>query len=428
MTSQAHPLTSKLSCGPGKVALVFLLAATLIGAGQNSAHAQTFTLLHVFAGEDGAYPFGGLTLDGAGNLYGTTQGGVRGNDYGNAFKLAHKGSGWVLAPLYYFTGGADGGEPESGLVIGPNGAFYSTTYGGGVSPYGVGTVFELTPPPTVCKSVLCYWNERVLYPFMGVPDAGLPGYADLIFDQAGNIYGTTAEQGANNKGAVYELSPSGEGWTERVIYSFTDGSDGGFPYGGVIQDVSGNLYGTAQGGGSDDCPFTCGTVYQLTSAGNSWTQSVIFSFTGSTTGGQPQSTLLMDPAGNLYGTTTYYGPDGGGTVFELTPSNGGWSFSLIASFNCFVPVGVTMDSAGNLYGVCGGGGAYGDGWVFKLTHSNGTWLVHDLHDFSGSDGATPYAPVTLDARGNIYGTTIAGGAVGTCYNNQGCGVVWEITP
>jgi uncharacterized repeat protein (TIGR03803 family) len=410
-----------------RTVLVLAIICSSAAVVSKSAQAQTFTLLHVFTGRDGAYPFGALTLSGTATLYGTTQ---LGGGAGNVFKLAHRGSGWVLTPLYVFTGGADGEGPESGLVMGPNGAFYSTTYGGGLSPFGFGTVFKLTPSATVCKSVLCYWNESVLYAFMGTPDAGLPEYANLVFDQAGNIYGTTPQSGVDNAGTVFELTPSGGGWTERVIYNFTDGSDGGYPYGGVIRDAAGNLYGTALGGGRGGCygVYTCGTVYELTPAGGTWTQSVLFAFSGSTTGGQPQSTLVMDRSGNLYGTTTFYGPDGGGTVFELTPSNGVWVFSLIASFNCFIPVGVTMDSTGNLYGVCAHGGAFSDGWVFKLTNSRGTWAVTDLHDFSGTDGAVPYAPVSLDASGNVYGTTAEGGAIGSCYNNLGCGVVWKIAP
>ena len=426
MSNPALDLRLPLRKGLRRTAFVLAIICSSTAIASKSAQAQTFALLHVFTGHDGAYPFGGLTLSGTGTLYGTTQ---SGGGAGNVFKLAHRGSSWVLTPLYVFTGGADGEGPESGLVIGPNGAFYSTTYGGGLLPIGFGTVFELTPSATVCKSVLCYWNETVLYAFMGTPDAGLPEYANLIFDQAGNIYGTTPQSGARNDGTVFELTPSGGGWTERVIYNFTDGSDGGFPYGGVIQDAAGNLYGTAEGGGdANGCFNGCGTVYKLTPAsGGSWTQSVLFTFSGSSTGGQPQSTLIMDRSGNLYGTTTFYGPDGGGTVFELTPSNGAWVFSLIASFNCFIPTGVVMDSTGSLYGVCYAGGAFGDGWVFKLAHDNGTWTVSDLHDFSGTDGAHPYAPVTLDASGNIYGTTSSGGNLSDCHG-PGCGVVWEITP
>lgn len=153
-----------------KTALMLALLCGLAMVESQPARTQTFTVLHVFTGQDGAYPYGGLTLGGAGTLYGTTQGGERGNEYGDVFKLAHKGTGWILTPLYYFTGGADGGGPESGLVVGPNGAFYSTTYGGGVLPFGMGTVFELRPPTTACKSALCYWNENVLYAFMGTPD------------------------------------------------------------------------------------------------------------------------------------------------------------------------------------------------------------------------------------------------------------------
>jgi len=406
-------------CGSLRVppfAISLICALTMLAI--QSAQAQAFTVLHTFTGQDGANPSSGLTIGGAGTLYGTTQlGGTY--QFGTVFKLVYKGSNWILNPVYEFTGTDDGAYPEAELVIGPNGALYGTAYGAGISQSG--TVFELKPPLTVCKAILCYWNVTVLHSFFGPPDAALPEYAPLTFDQSGNIYGTTPQGGQYNTGAVFEVTPSGGGWTESVLHSFSDGNDGGYPYGGVILDAAGNLYGTTGLGGN-----CCGTIYELT-PGSTWTENILYDFSEESSGAQPQSTLIRDQSGNFYGTAAFYGPSGGGTVFELSPSNGNWAFSVLASLNCFIPSGVAPDTLGNLYGVCEHGGAFGQGMVFELTNSDGTWTLHDLHDFMGSDGAQPNDSVALDSAGNLYGTTVFGGNMSDCHGT-GCGTVWEIAP
>lgn len=401
---------------------VMVFALTLLTT--HPMRAQTFSVLHYFNdGEDGANPYAGLTISPGGALYGTaSQGGTYGDESGGTvFKLTPEGSSWVLSPLYSFLAGS---EPDGGVVIGPNGALYGTT--SAPDGPGHGTVFELTPPPTFCRAILCYWNETVLYRFTGTPDGSNP-YGNLAFDRVGDIYGTTNEGGMYRGGTTFELTPSGGGYTESIIHSFGSGSDGYFPYADVVLDTAGNLYGTTQGGGTGEV----GTVYQLMPSNGGWVENVLVNF-DVTDGSYPVGNLIIDASGNLYGTTEEGGPNGGGVVFKLAPSDGGWTYSLLYSFSsCYLYGAVTIDTAGNLYGTCAFGGNTGGacgidgcGSVFELTDCTQTCVANDLHDFSGSDGMYPYGSPVLDANGNLYGTTEYGGT-GDCLD-EGCGVVWEI--
>jgi uncharacterized repeat protein (TIGR03803 family) len=404
-----HSISSIIS------SICIILALTVFS---QAAQAQTFSVIHNFTGEhDGANPYAGLTIGGEGIFYGTTYHGGMG-DNGVVFNMTHNAAGWLLTPIYEFTGYSnDGSHPLAGVVIGPYGALYGTTYGGGSE--GLGTVFELRPSARVCKAALCYWNETVLHSFTG-PDGSGPYYGGLTFDQDGNIYGTTYGGGSSSLGVVFELTQSGGEWMVSILHSFGSGNDGFGPVGGVVFDTAGNLYGT-----TTEQTGSGGTVFELTPSNGAWTENILFDdfFVGAS-GYYPEGTLMIDQFGNLYGTAAYGGDYGGGTAFELTPSNGDWNFSVLFSFNGrWGPIaGLTMDAAGNLYGVTNGDGAYGNGMVFKLTNSNGAWTLNDLHDFTGgSDGANSTGAVVLDASGNLYGTTIQGGA----YNQ---GIVWEITP
>jgi uncharacterized repeat protein (TIGR03803 family) len=228
--------------------------------------------------------------------------------------------------------------------------------------------------------------------------------------------------GHGGAGAVYELSPSGLGWTETVLHGFGL-PDGITPYAGLIFDNAGNLYGTTQRGGD----YGMGTVYELTRPGAGWIETILHSFTGSD-GDGVYAGLIFDPSGNLYGAASTGGADGGGTVFELTPLNGSWSISRLYAFStgqANSPAGsLVLDATGNLYGTGSMGGAYGYGAVFKLTPSNGSWTYTSLHDFTGGgDGAYPYSSLLLDAKGNLYGTTTYGGLA---QGFAGYGVVFEI--
>ncbi|MGA2902446.1 MAG: choice-of-anchor tandem repeat GloVer-containing protein [Candidatus Korobacteraceae bacterium] len=241
----------------GTIALVqMVIFATFIIVAP-AAQAQTLTVLHNFTGGgDGNGPYAGITFDQQGRIYGTTAYGGSHQD-GVVYRLVHEGEGWVLSPIYSFgsQGRQDGSQPYARVVFGPDGLLYGTTDLGGA--YGYGTVFSLQPPATACKAFLCPWLETVIYSFTF--DSGVyPGYGDLVFDQAGNIYGT-AFNGGSGGGVVFKLTRSGSGWTESVLWNFTGGNDGFLPLGGVIFDNAGNLYGTTSDGGSGDA----GTVYEL---------------------------------------------------------------------------------------------------------------------------------------------------------------------
>ncbi len=402
------------------IAMVLALAVIL----SPSAQAQTYKVIYNFTGgQDGASPEAGLTMDRAGNLYGTAYEGG-GNNRGTVFKLAHKGSGWVFSPLYSFTGREDGGAPIARVVFGPDGSLYGTTeFGGSGCGSGCGTVFNLKPPATACRTALCAWTLTVLYRFGGLSDGANPGYGDLIFDQAGDIYGTTYFGGNNAQGVVYKLTPSNGSWTEKSIYLFTGSSDGAYPYSGVVFDKSGNLYGTTYAAGAHGY----GSVYELTPSGSDWTENTLYGFQSASDGGKPFGGLVFDDTGTLYGATSSGGPGSGGTAYDLTPSNGSWTFDVLYGFTSSAyqpgPYGsLTFDAAGNLYGTATKDGAHGAGSVFRLTPSGSGWTETDLYDFTGSsDGGVPYGNVLLDANGNLYGTASQGGT-------NGYGVIWEITP
>jgi uncharacterized repeat protein (TIGR03803 family) len=399
-----------------------------------AAQAQTFQVIHSFTGaDDGAIPYAGLIIDQAGNLYGTASDGGKNMDgcetigCGVAFRLVPSGTGWILRTLYVFQGGqesgVDGANPEARMVFAADGALYGTTYDGGghqCNDISCGTVFKLSPPATACKSALCPWDETVVYRFLGNPHAGNPNGGPLVFDQQGNLYGA-ANWGPTGYGTVYELTPDGGSWSETDIFSPDYSSSG------LVVDNAGNLYGTNgdqfEGGGG---------VYQLVHSGAGWHANQLFGITDYLTqGADTWGGVILDSAGNIYASTTTEGPNGGGTVFEL--SHGTGNFNLLYSFSGGggPEESLSMDSAGNLYGTTYADGAYSYGSVFRLTHSANGWTYTDLYDFTGgSDGRNPISNVVIDAQGKLYGTASRGGS-GPCsnmYYGNGCGVVWEITP
>ncbi len=413
------------------VVLTGMLVLGMIGA--PAACAQTYTVLHAFTGgADGGAPYGGLTMDAAGNLYGTTFGAFQrcGNQCGTVFKMKNTGQGWVLTPLYKFTGGVDGANPYAGVVFGPDGALYGTTEFGGVScrsddfnESGCGNVFRLAPPPKTCYSTHCPWGETLLYSFTGDFTDGAFPTGQVAFDQAGNIYGTTISGGdfaecpiaAGWCGALFKLTHSNGGWTETVPHIFTGGPDGANPIAGLTPDTAGNCYGVAaDGGGSSN-----GTIFELTPSGENTL------YTLSSNASDPEGDLIFDPAGNIYGTTAG-GANGGAAVFEMTLSDG-WNFTRLYNLGGSLDEdgprsGVIRDGAGNLYGTAVDLGSNGVGLVFKLTPSDGGWTYTVLHEFAtGEGGDFPIGGRVLDAQGNLYGTAEGGGA-------YGWGVVWEITP
>jgi uncharacterized repeat protein (TIGR03803 family) len=372
-----------------------------------------------------------------GNLYGTTNLGGSGPQAGGVvFKLTRGAHGtWTESVLYTFcssNGCPDGLQPQAGLIFDDAGNLYGTTSEGGAD--GGGTVFELTPGAGGT------WTETLLHSFCSVvhcADGAWP-YASLIFDAAGNLYGTTSVGGARNGGTVFELTPGAEGkWTEKVLHSFEEpGHTAAGPFGGVVFDTAGNLYGTTWAGGiesndSNNCdPYShegCGRVFELMpNADGTWNERTLHRFNGKD-GANPEAGVVLDAAGNVYGTTYYGGAGtcGCGVVFRLSQSSGKWTEKVIHSFSGSDgsgPVaGLTFGTDGNLYGTTF------DYWgtVFKLVpNADGTWTEKIVHKWGECEyGCSPNSAVIFDATGNLYGTTVVGGcAVGQCL-----GTVFEIT-
>jgi uncharacterized repeat protein (TIGR03803 family) len=383
----------------------------------------TETVLHSFGrGTDGISPNAGLIFDAAGNLYGTTQqGGIHG--WGTAFELSpRQGGGWIETVLHSFNLiSTDGAELDAGLNFDADGNLYSVTVGGGSG--SVGTMFQLSPRHDGG------WTETVLYNFhYDGTDGTSPAYGSLISDAARNLYGTTGFGGAYESGVVFELTRNrGGGWTEKVLYSFGKDADASNPETGLIMDAAGNLYGTTFQGGIHNY----GTVFKLSPAGGGWTEKILhnFNFNG-TDGAWLYSGLVFDRLGNLYGTTLEGGIHGYGTVFELSPNgSGGWTETVLHSFNfngtdgAFPYAGLTIDAAGNLYGTTRQGGIHSYGTAFEMSFTDGAWREKLLHSFNnnGADGAYPFAGLVLDAANNLYGTTGAGGI-------HGFGTVFQLTP
>jgi uncharacterized repeat protein (TIGR03803 family) len=442
--------------------LIVLVAAFTLAFGSLAITTPVFAVgpekvLHSFCSPSkcgGSNPFAGLIFDSAGNLYGTTSGGQPSYCYldhencGAVFELTLGADGkWTEKVLYRFCSASnctDGANPIAGLIFDSAGNLYGTTSAGGQPNCGgCGTVFELTPGADG------KWTEKVLYRFCSASnctDGAIP-YGGLIFDSAGNLYGTTNGGGSlsgncpqQGCGTVFEVTPGADGkWTEKVLHNFTFGSqayDGSTPeFGSLIFDKAGHLYGTTFYGGRCIYPGGCGTVFQLTHhAKGGWTERVIYSFQADGRDGYaPYSGLILDAAGNLYGTTYGGGRSsnlrclGCGTVFQLTPgAHGRWKEKVLHSFNGndgSGPAGsLIFDAAGNLYGNTNHGGAYDRGTVFRLNpKANGNW-TETIYSFkTGNDGDYPDAGLIFDSAGDLYGTTYGGGT------HDG-GIVYEIRP
>jgi uncharacterized repeat protein (TIGR03803 family) len=434
------------------------------------------TVLYSFTGgNDGGNSDAGVVLDGSGNIYGTTAfGGAAG--LGVAFKLDPYGHETVL---HTFTRGLVGDQPDlAGVVLDEFGNLYGTTAFGGAG--GVGTVYKLDPRG----------NASVVYGFPGVDDGQYPYNNGVIFGSDGQLYGTTDYGGSNGHGVVYRLDEKGDekvlytfdlltangfgqptagvtrdsagnlygttfigqadmGYGYGVVYkvdtagratvlhNFTNGADGGNPYGGVILDSKGNLYGTASGGGTSGA----GAVFKIDTFGN---ETVLYSFTGGADGAVPLGGLIRDLAGNLYGTTNGGGTSGAGAVFKIDTfgnetvlysftggADGGYKidtfgnetvlYSFTGGADGGFPLWVTLarDADGNLYGTTAGGGTAGDGVVFKVNTAGQETVLYSFT--GGTDGGTPFVGVILGPEGKLYGTTISGG-------QTNAGVVFEIKP
>lgn len=404
-----------------------------------NAFASPFTVLHNFHEKPAAYPNSGLIIGPDGGFYGTT--GIEGDNIsGVVFEIKQTSSGWQYHIVHKFHGPQHDGELPGGLIFDKAGNLYGTTFSFGNSTCvtqhtDCGTVFRLSP------TTKGGWEETILYKFTGGADGAYPE-ANLVLDSAGNLYGVTLGGGSFNGnlcstfgcGIVYELSPGASGWTESVLYTFTDGNDGWRPE-WLTPDNNGNLLGVTPLGGTFNrtCGGGCGTVFKLTSGSGGWSLSLAYSFSGGSDGAYPSSQLIFDKQGNVFGAAAaggsmQCGGIGCGTVFELSPNGSGWNFSSVYSFSGTdgeLPRGILFDSSGNLFGAGDGGKpvcpANGCGVLFKLVPSSGNWTETVLHKFKDTtDGQFP-SPVIMDAAGNLFGTAVGGGALNF-------GTIFEFTP
>jgi uncharacterized repeat protein (TIGR03803 family) len=338
-----------------------------------SAAAQYSVVYNFTGGLDGANPVLSLTLNQGGSLFGTIPGGS--NSPGSVYELRYVNSGWIFAPLYSFQG-TDGAGPAAAVTLAPNGVVYGSTQSGGATNQGV--VYMLRPSPTPPLTPLAPWNETMLDSFPGVPDGAGPT-GKLVLDSAGNLYGTTYQGGSYGKGDVYELSPTSNGWVESVLYSFSGGTDGGMPDSGVVIDSAGNLYGTAIMGGDPSCQ--CGVVFQLTPSSSGWNETVLYSFQPAD-GGIPIAGLAWDSSGNLYGGTCELGKSLdhrtglGGTVKSQSRRSSGGGIST----------------------------------VFQLGLFGGQWVYFNLYTFN--DSTCIFDHLAVDVVGAVWGTSPTAGTYG----------------
>lgn len=399
-----------------KIATVSFLSLVLsAGIG---ALAGTLTTIHDFGtGPDGENPQAGMIFDQAGNLYGTAAlGGASGD--GIVYSLVPEGGDvWSESLVHRFDDAPDGSVPVSALVISSSGSLAGTTLEGGA--HDMGAVFEARPPQNPGNP----WKERILYSFGAFPGDGFHPNAGLLPAHPG-LYGVTRDGGSTGRGTVFQLTPppgGGTEWVETILYSFTALPDGAFPSSEVTRDEEGNLYGTTLLGGTNNF----GAVYRLSPQGSVWGESVIFSFSGAD-GSSPFGRLLLDQTGALYGTTTGGGSGQAGTVYKLTPPSqpgGQWTHSVLYNFTGARDggspfAGVIFDRKGRLFGTASTGGngrPNPGGVVFRLDPpaiQGDPWTETVLYAFGGPDGFRPLC--RLVQRDNaMFGTTSAGGLNGT---------------
>jgi uncharacterized repeat protein (TIGR03803 family) len=423
----------------GVLAVAATVGAANAGGVRDRRHPPAFkeAILYRFHGTDGWEPTGRLVADRKGALYGTTFFGTGtacgGDGCGTVFKLSPSASGYTETVLYNFAG-ADGQGP-GGLLLGPHGTLFGVTDEGGTCPgsaSGGGTVFALTPSSGG-------YAERTLWTF-GCTSGDGNEPEDLLLGADGALYGTTGYGGIYGQcgpyhlpcGTAYKLTPSGSTYTESILWNFGNGHDGALPSSGLVADAGGALYGTTVIGGSR----SGGTVYKLAPAGSGYTESVVHAFVGRDGCKDPYGGVLLDQTGALYGTTSFGGEHERGCVYKLTPSGTRYR----ATVHSFEPKGpetpdtpLVAGPSGMLYGTSDNGGGHrgldGQGTVFAVHVTASTLTTELLHRFparlTSQDGRDPNS-IIVDAAGAIYGTTSRGGGNG-CYEN-GCGIVYKLTP
>ncbi len=332
--------------------------------------------------------------------------------------LPRQASATPIDIIHTFVKVQQGARPRAPLTSDTAGNLYGTTYTGAAD--GNGTVFELSPPANGSTK----WVQTVLHRFSKNVKDGVFPWSGVVLDSSGNLYGTTSEGGFNDAGVVYELvrpADANSTWHYVVLFRFNGGTHGGTPDGTLVFGPDGALYGTAGYDGTGGA----GMVFRLASNGGTgpWTQTILYPFDNQADGGYPFCTLIFDISGNIYGTTLNGGNTGNGVVFELSPPGTGpdWTLSVLHSFDSQTDgmeprTGVTMDAAGNLYGTTESGGTVGYGAAFEVSppaQKGGAWTETLLHSFAFSpDGGTPgYSNLVFDKHGNLYGTTETGGTL-----------------
>jgi len=379
-------------------------------------------------GSDGYTSYGNVTIGSGNSLYGTTHAGGS-HHIGTVFELTRGASGWTEKVLYSFgTRESDGYEPTAGVAMDNAGNLYGT------APYGGSTAFELSPGADG-------WKETMLHRFGIRKNDGAGPFAGLILDTSGNLYGTTEGGGAYDDGTVYEIERTATGWKEKVLHGFGGGTDGANPNGALILDKKRAVYGTTEFGGIEggECGSGgCGTVFKLgppNMRDGLWIEEVLDRFDpGSSGAAQPSAGVIFDQSGNLYGTTLGGGNSGSGSIFELTPgSKGKWRERVLYRFRdgddgSEPQSGLVLDAKGNLYGTATGGGTVGNGTFFRLRRHGESWAFAALYEFEVEpDGAYPSGNLIFDGAGNLYGTTEHGGSGQAC-GSYGCGTVFEVSP
>jgi uncharacterized repeat protein (TIGR03803 family) len=396
-------MSAKAALAPIPIVIVIVSITAITLSLCVAAHAQTESVLYIFGGGgDGQYPSGTVAVDAKGNVYGTVSSGgessCEGIGCGVLYELSPSSNSWTYSQVWGYQG-PDGDLPLGGVYLSSAGNLYATTNIGGNFSYctlfdtGCGTVGRFSPSSDGT------WTQQTLLEFTGPGNGSYP-LANVFLDKAGNLYGTTEYGGSSDYcngaysgcGVVFKLSPDGNGeWTESVLYVFQSGKQGrgrGFlPWSGVVVDSAGNVYGTTSSGGIvTDCIIGCGVVYKLSPTGTgAWTYSVIYEFTGKSDGAYPIGGVILGPKGNLYGAAQQAG--------DLSACNG-----------------------------------QGCGTVYELSpRANGSWQFQLLHTFSQTDGDGPSGTLTFDRKGNLYGTTLTGGDL-SCSGGYGCGTVFRLSP
>ncbi|HTR26631.1 MAG TPA: choice-of-anchor tandem repeat GloVer-containing protein [Terriglobales bacterium] len=410
-------MTSQLCAIFRKASLIAATSFTLLGICHAAGYKRTYNF---GAGFDGVNPASRLVFDSAGNAYGTTAAGGD-SDLGTIFMVTPAGEEQVL---YSFEGGGDGSDPHGGVILDSAGNLYGTAvaggYGGICAGDGCGGVFELTNSGGS-------WALLTLYSFTGGDDGFGPG-SPLIWDAAGDLYGTAPDGGKHGSGVVFELSPTPNGWVQRVLHAFTGKKDGAVgSLGALLIDSAGNLYGTSELGGD----VGAGAVYQLSPTGSgSWKFTPLYDFKGMPDAANPYGGLTLDDAGNLYGTTYFGGQYGVGTVFQLAHGpNGAWQENILYNFQggtdgSFPTSTLLFTNPTTLMGTTTTGGrpSCDCGTVFSLKFAHGQWKEKLGHLFGkGRDGSYPNYGLTFDPAGSLWGSTPVGGT-------NGGGTLFRLTP